>query len=198
MCAANASIFDDPVRSTQNTTMPKSCCVTRCTVNKLKNPELRFYKLPSHKSQPLRRQKWIQAIRREASAGRIGKLWDPDTQYAYVCSKHFVYWRSSPSNLIWYVALYFYVLKRSFLGSTAYKNIVLFFFSLFTVHLVTQQLLGIVVFFVISQKWQGGSFPQYKVNGERWIAPPPNKHQMIFDWITASFNSKHSLDSFNP
>ncbi len=118
MCAANASIFDDPVRSTQNTTMPKSCCVTRCTVNKLKNPELRFYKLPSRKSQPLRRQKWIQAIRREASAGRMGKLWDPDTQYAYVCSKHFVYWRS-----------YFYVLKRSFLGSTAYKNVVLGFLA---------------------------------------------------------------------
>ncbi len=43
------------------------------------------------------------------------------------------------------------------------------FFSLFAVHLVTQQLLDIVLFFVISQKWQGGSFPQYKVNGERWM-----------------------------
>ncbi|XDV14339.1 hypothetical protein PO909_014610 [Leuciscus waleckii] len=70
--------------------MPKSCCVTRCTANKLKNPELNFYKLPNRKSQPLRRQKWIQAIRREASAGRMGKLWDPETEYVYVCSKHFV------------------------------------------------------------------------------------------------------------
>ncbi len=30
---------------TQNRTKSKSCCVTRCTANKLKNPELRFYKL---------------------------------------------------------------------------------------------------------------------------------------------------------
>ncbi len=41
--------------------------------------------------------------------------------------------------------------------------------TLFTVHLVTHQHLGIVLCFVISQKGQGGSFPQYKVNGERWI-----------------------------
>nr|XP_055049618.1 uncharacterized protein LOC129435191 [Misgurnus anguillicaudatus] len=70
--------------------MPKSCCVTMCTANKLKNPDLSFYKLPSRKTQPLRRQKWIQAIRREASARRMGKLWDPDTKHTYVCSKHFV------------------------------------------------------------------------------------------------------------
>jgi len=51
--------------------MPKSCYVTRCTAaNKLKKtPEIHFYELPNHKSQPLRRQNWIQA-RHEASAGK--------------------------------------------------------------------------------------------------------------------------------
>ncbi len=72
-------------------------------VNKLKTPELSFYKLPSHKSQPLRRQKWIQAIRREASAGRIGQLCDPDTQYAYVCSKHFVTGKSNIQMSVLYI-----------------------------------------------------------------------------------------------
>ncbi len=41
----------------------------------------------------------------------------------------------------------FLSLNALFLGSTAYESVVLFFFSLFTVHIVTQQLLDIVLFF---------------------------------------------------
>lgn len=33
--------------------MYKNFSVTRCTVNKLRNTELRFYKLPKHKKQAL-------------------------------------------------------------------------------------------------------------------------------------------------
>jgi len=65
-----------------------------------KNPEIHFYKLPNRKSQPLRRQNWIQAIRHVASAGKNDKLWDLDNQY--VCSKQYF-----------------------FGGSTAYKNVFL-------------------------------------------------------------------------
>lgn len=39
--------------------MAKSCPVVGCTHNRVKNPELSFYKLPNRKTEPLRRQKWI-------------------------------------------------------------------------------------------------------------------------------------------
>ncbi len=59
--------------------MPKSCCVVGCTTNRLKNPELSFYKLPNRKNKLLRREKWTQAIGCEAqSSGKMGKLLDPD------------------------------------------------------------------------------------------------------------------------
>ncbi len=38
--------------------------------------------------------------------------------------------------------------------------------------------LDIVLFFVTSQKRQGGSFTQYKVNGEHWTPPPPGGHDL--------------------
>ena len=49
----------------QRAKMPKSCCVTFCTTNKAKNPELKCIRLPSVKTEPTRRTKWLQAIRRE-------------------------------------------------------------------------------------------------------------------------------------
>ncbi len=67
--------------------MPKSCCVTNCTTNKLKNPELSYYMIPSAAMEPRRRVLWIQAIRREAVNGG---LWFPKSDYNYVCSKHVI------------------------------------------------------------------------------------------------------------
>ncbi len=39
--------------------------------------------------------------------------------------------------------------------------------------------LDMVQFFVTSQKRQGGSFTQYKVNGEHWIPPPGGRDLQI-------------------
>ncbi len=51
-----------------------------------------------------------------------------------------------------YTSTTIYVLKRSFFGGRQLINRSSGFFSLFAVHLVTQQLLDIVLFVVISQK----------------------------------------------
>ena len=67
--------------------MPKSCCVTYCTTNKATDPELKFIRLPSEITEPIRRTKWLQAIRRE---DKFGQLWNPTTKHVYVCSLHFV------------------------------------------------------------------------------------------------------------
>ncbi|XP_049889213.1 THAP domain-containing protein 7-like [Epinephelus moara] len=67
--------------------MPKSCCVPFCTANKQKNRQLKFYILPNNKTEPQRRTKWLQAIRRE---DKFGRLWDPTTKPVYVCSQHFI------------------------------------------------------------------------------------------------------------
>ncbi|XP_062393520.1 uncharacterized protein LOC134080923 [Sardina pilchardus] len=67
--------------------MPKSCCVVFCTANKQKNYYLKFYILPNIETEPERRIKWLQAIRREDDKG---KLWDPKSRHVYVCSRHFI------------------------------------------------------------------------------------------------------------
>ncbi len=49
------------------------------------------------------------------------------------------------------------------LGSTAYKNVFIVFFSLFAIHIVTYQLLDIFFCLFFINKWQGGgSFSQCK------------------------------------
>ena len=58
-----------------------------CTTNKLKNPDLSFYLLPSEATEPERRLLLLQAIRRE---DKDGKLWSPASDYHYVCSRHFI------------------------------------------------------------------------------------------------------------
>ncbi|XP_030278070.1 uncharacterized protein LOC115584655 isoform X2 [Sparus aurata] len=67
--------------------MPRSCCVPFCTTNKLKNPHLKFYILPNRSTEPRRRTRWLQAIRRE---DEFGHLWDPKSKHVYVCSQHFI------------------------------------------------------------------------------------------------------------
>ncbi|XP_034058891.1 THAP domain-containing protein 7-like [Gymnodraco acuticeps] len=67
--------------------MPRSCSVPFCTTNKLKNPSLKFYILPNGSTEPRRRTRWLQAIRRE---DELGHLWDPKSKHVYVCSQHFI------------------------------------------------------------------------------------------------------------
>ncbi|XP_034083528.1 uncharacterized protein LOC117553618 isoform X2 [Gymnodraco acuticeps] len=67
--------------------MPRSCSVPFCTTNKLKNPNLKFYILPNGSTEPRRRTRWLQAIRRE---DEFGHLWDPKSKHVYVCSQHFI------------------------------------------------------------------------------------------------------------
>ncbi|XP_034061597.1 uncharacterized protein LOC117539508 isoform X1 [Gymnodraco acuticeps] len=67
--------------------MPRSCSVPFCTTNKLKNPNLKFYILPNGSTEPRRRTRWLQAIRRE---DELGHLWDPKSKHVYVCSQHFI------------------------------------------------------------------------------------------------------------
>eukprot|EP00794_Sanderia_malayensis_P002681 gene2681-3101_t len=43
--------------------------------------------IPSEATQPQRRARWLQAIRREDGRGR---LWEPKLDYHYVCSLHFI------------------------------------------------------------------------------------------------------------
>lgn len=72
-----------PPSASKQQKMPKSCRVVGCTINCLMNPELSFYKLPNRKTEPWKGQRWMQVARCEASAGRIRKLLDPDTQCAF-------------------------------------------------------------------------------------------------------------------
>ncbi|XP_074528919.1 uncharacterized protein LOC141798016 [Halichoeres trimaculatus] len=67
--------------------MPKSCCLPFCTSNKIKNPSLKFYLIPNRSTEPRRRTRWLQAIRRE---DKFGRLWDPKSKHVYVCSQHFI------------------------------------------------------------------------------------------------------------
>ncbi|XP_034078352.1 uncharacterized protein LOC117550129 isoform X1 [Gymnodraco acuticeps] len=67
--------------------MPRSCCVPFSTTNKLKNPNLKCYILPNGSTEPRRRTRWLQAIRRE---DEFGHLWDPKSKHVYVCSQHFI------------------------------------------------------------------------------------------------------------
>ncbi|XP_033748592.1 uncharacterized protein LOC117333414 [Pecten maximus] len=71
--------------------MPKSCCVSGCTANKKKNPNFKFFIIPSDK---LRRSRWLSAINRAFlnADGTInnGKVWSPPSAHCYVCSAHFI------------------------------------------------------------------------------------------------------------
>nr|XP_033933843.1 THAP domain-containing protein 7-like [Pseudochaenichthys georgianus] len=67
--------------------MPRSCCVPFSTTNKLKNPNQKFNILPNGSTEPRRRTRWLQAIRRE---DEFGHLWDPKSKHVYVCSQHFI------------------------------------------------------------------------------------------------------------
>ncbi|XP_034082816.1 uncharacterized protein LOC117553124 isoform X2 [Gymnodraco acuticeps] len=69
--------------------MPRSGCVSFCTTNKLKNPNLKLYILPNGSTEPRRRTRWLQAIRREDEL-EFGHLWDPTSKHVYVCSQHFI------------------------------------------------------------------------------------------------------------
>ena len=91
--------------------MPKSCCVTNCCVNKKKNPELSFYLIPSEATEPERRMLWIQAVRREDVNG---KLWQPKSEYHYVCSKHFIGWFIKFLNLYFINSRFFMFITSRF------------------------------------------------------------------------------------
>ncbi len=43
--------------------------------------------IPNEATEPHRRTLWLQAIRREDVNG---KLWEPKSDYHYVCSEHFI------------------------------------------------------------------------------------------------------------
>jgi len=60
--------------------------------------------------------------------------------------------------------------KKFFLGSTAYSNLVLFFFFFKLVRCTPGHIAAFRHCFVISQKWQGGNFRQYKQSQWRWLA----------------------------
>uniref|UniRef100_A0A8D0CPL0 THAP-type domain-containing protein n=1 Tax=Sander lucioperca TaxID=283035 RepID=A0A8D0CPL0_SANLU len=67
--------------------MPDSCCAIGCTNHRGEKPGLCFYRIPSDKENPERRQLWIQAIRRATVSGN--GTWQP-SQYTRLCSDHFI------------------------------------------------------------------------------------------------------------
>lgn len=71
--------------------MPKGCCVAGCTANSVKNKGLKFHVVPL--SGP-RREEWLKAIGRcDVSPDGIvnlEKLWEPKSNYTYVCGRHFI------------------------------------------------------------------------------------------------------------
>uniref|UniRef100_A0A8D0A4I1 THAP-type domain-containing protein n=1 Tax=Sander lucioperca TaxID=283035 RepID=A0A8D0A4I1_SANLU len=67
--------------------MPDSCWAIGCTNRRGEKPGLCFYRIPSDKENPERRQLWIQAIRRATVSGN--RTWQP-SQYTRMCSDHFI------------------------------------------------------------------------------------------------------------
>lgn len=67
--------------------MPNSCEAVYCTNHNFKRGEkLSFYKLPSRKKSPERRDKWLNAVQKLT---KTGGQWSPG-KHAVLCSKHFV------------------------------------------------------------------------------------------------------------
>ncbi|XP_030834231.1 uncharacterized protein LOC115921180 [Strongylocentrotus purpuratus] len=67
--------------------MPKSCEAVYCTNHNFKRVEkLSFFKLPSRKKSPERRDKWLNACQKLT---KTGGRWSPG-KHAVLCSKHFV------------------------------------------------------------------------------------------------------------
>ncbi|XP_064475415.1 uncharacterized protein LOC135389282 [Ornithodoros turicata] len=62
------------------------CCIVGCSNNQGINPTLKFYRFPSRPYERDRRQRWIQAVRRE---NEDGSPWQPN-KGSRVCSVHFV------------------------------------------------------------------------------------------------------------
>lgn len=59
-----------------------------CTVNAIKNKGLKFHMIPLGGS---RREKWLKAINRcVVKANGSVKLWEPTSNYTYVCGRHFI------------------------------------------------------------------------------------------------------------
>ncbi|XP_054764741.2 uncharacterized protein LOC129271400 [Lytechinus pictus] len=69
--------------------MVKICCVYGCSKNKARWPALSFYLLPNRVTEPARRQAWLTAISR-AQEEAPGRLWEPKSDYNYICSSHFI------------------------------------------------------------------------------------------------------------
>lgn len=67
--------------------MPKSCAFALCINNKESCPHLSFYLIPNETTEPDRRINWLQLIRRDGGKDR---LWNPRSDYHYVCSNHFI------------------------------------------------------------------------------------------------------------
>ncbi|XP_072023080.1 uncharacterized protein [Amphiura filiformis] len=67
--------------------MVKSCCISCCTKNKRNSPSLSFYLVPSRVTEPGRREIWLRRIDRRNAQGR---LFEPNSDYNYICSHHFV------------------------------------------------------------------------------------------------------------
>ncbi|XP_041347146.1 THAP domain-containing protein 7-like [Gigantopelta aegis] len=73
--------------------MVKHCCVFNCSNNKARQDKLSFYMIPNEVTEPERRKRWIQAIGRAHinDDGTISnKMWEPRSDYTYVCSAHFI------------------------------------------------------------------------------------------------------------
>uniref|UniRef100_A0A667X844 THAP-type domain-containing protein n=1 Tax=Myripristis murdjan TaxID=586833 RepID=A0A667X844_9TELE len=62
--------------------MPDSCCAVGCTNRRREKPGLCFYRIPSFKDNPERRNLWISAIKRN-SAPEESKPWQP-SKYTHV------------------------------------------------------------------------------------------------------------------
>ena len=76
--------------------MPKSCEAVYCANhNRQKGEKLSFYKFPSRKRSPDRRDKWLHAVKK---LRRTGERWSPG-KHAVLCSKHFVTGRYTLSKL---------------------------------------------------------------------------------------------------
>ena len=92
--------------------MVKNCCIIGCSSSSIKNSNFSFYLLPNAENEKERRKQWLTAIGRAhvLSDGSVDttKLWDPNSPYHYVCSKHFI---SGKIYCVYNVTLYFnYVL----------------------------------------------------------------------------------------
>ena len=94
--------------------MVKNCCVLSCHNNRTTFPHLSYYIIPSETGDPAKRAAWLRALgvfhdrllaEREIGGGwpegaEVAVPWTPGSDYAYVCSEHFVSGKSDKFGYI--------------------------------------------------------------------------------------------------